>query len=68
MKLPPVIARHARQFGTFAVFVVLCAIISVLTPHFFTVTNLLDDPVVDSFVISAQIATALADARERAES
>ena len=33
----------------------------------FTVTNLLDDPVVDSFVISAQIATALADARERAE-
>ncbi len=33
----------------------------------FTVTNLLDDPVVKSFVISAQIATALADARERAE-
>jgi diguanylate cyclase (GGDEF)-like protein/PAS domain S-box-containing protein len=33
----------------------------------FTVTNLLDDPVVASFVISAQIATALADARERAE-
>ncbi len=33
----------------------------------FTVTNLLDDPVVDSYVISAQIATALADARERAE-
>ena len=33
----------------------------------FTVTNLLDDPVVSSYVISAQIATALADARERAE-
>ncbi|HYN31310.1 MAG TPA: EAL domain-containing protein [Ilumatobacteraceae bacterium] len=33
----------------------------------FTVTNLLDDPVVASFVISAQIAAALADARERAE-
>jgi diguanylate cyclase (GGDEF)-like protein/PAS domain S-box-containing protein len=33
----------------------------------FTVNNLLDDPVLDSYVISAQIATALADARERAE-
>jgi len=33
----------------------------------FTVNNLLDDPVVASYVISAQIATALADARERAE-
>lgn len=33
----------------------------------FTVNNLLDDPVVGSYVISAQIATALADARERAE-
>jgi diguanylate cyclase (GGDEF)-like protein/PAS domain S-box-containing protein len=33
----------------------------------FTVNNLLDDPVVNSYVISAQIATALADARERAE-
>jgi len=33
----------------------------------FTVNNLLDDPVLGSYVISAQIATALADARERAE-
>ncbi len=33
----------------------------------FTINNLLDDPVVDSFVVSAQIATALADARERAD-
>jgi diguanylate cyclase (GGDEF)-like protein/PAS domain S-box-containing protein len=31
----------------------------------FTVNNLLDDPVVQSYVISAQIATALADARNR---
>jgi diguanylate cyclase (GGDEF)-like protein/PAS domain S-box-containing protein len=31
----------------------------------FTVNNLLDDPVVHSYVISAQIATALADARNR---
>ncbi|TFH20371.1 MAG: PAS domain-containing protein, partial [Acidimicrobiales bacterium] len=33
----------------------------------FTVNNLIDDPVVNSYVISAQIATALTDARERAE-
>jgi diguanylate cyclase (GGDEF)-like protein/PAS domain S-box-containing protein len=33
----------------------------------FTVNNLLDDPVVSSYVVSAQVATALADARERAE-
>ena len=31
----------------------------------FTITNLLEDPVVDSYVISAQIATGLSDARER---
>ncbi|HRG55723.1 MAG TPA: ribose ABC transporter permease [Lacunisphaera sp.] len=57
MKLPPVIARHARQFGTFAVFVVLCAVISVLTPHFFTVTNLLN--VAQQTVINALIAVGL---------
>ena len=33
----------------------------------FTVNNLLDDPVVESYVISAQIATSLADARDRVE-
>jgi diguanylate cyclase (GGDEF)-like protein/PAS domain S-box-containing protein len=33
----------------------------------FTVNNLLDDPVVSSYVISAQIATSLADARDRVE-
>ncbi len=33
----------------------------------FTVTNLLDDAVVSGYLVSAQIATALADARERAE-
>jgi diguanylate cyclase (GGDEF)-like protein/PAS domain S-box-containing protein len=33
----------------------------------FTVTNQLDDPVVRSYVISAQVATALADARDRVE-
>jgi ribose transport system permease protein len=57
MKLPPVIARHARQFGTFAVFLVLCAVISVLTPHFFTVPNLLN--VAQQTVINAIIAVGL---------
>ena len=33
----------------------------------FTINNLLDDPVVVSYVISAQIATSLADARDRVE-
>mgnify|MGYP001815124593 FL=1 len=33
----------------------------------FTVSNLLDDPVMNSYVISAQIATSLADARNRVE-
>ena len=33
----------------------------------FTVNNLLDDPVVESYVVSAQIATSLADARDRVE-
>ena len=33
----------------------------------FTVNNLLDDPVVASYVISAQVATSLADARDRVE-
>ncbi len=33
----------------------------------FTVNNLLDDPVVESYVVSAQVATSLADARDRVE-
>lgn len=57
MKLPPVIARHARQFGTFAVFVVLCGVITILTPHFFTVSNLLN--VAQQTVINAIIAVGL---------
>lgn len=57
MKLPPLIARHARQFGTFAVFIVLCTVISCLTPHFFTVANLLN--VAQQTVINAIIAVGL---------
>ncbi|MEM9517068.1 MAG: EAL domain-containing protein, partial [Actinomycetota bacterium] len=33
----------------------------------FTINNLLDDPVVGSYVVTAQIATALADARDRVD-
>jgi len=33
----------------------------------FTVNNLLDDPVIESYIISAQVATSLADARDRVE-
>lgn len=57
MKLPAVVSRNARQFGTFAVFIVLCAVISVLTPHFFTVPNLLN--VAQQTVINAIIAVGL---------
>jgi ribose transport system permease protein len=57
MNLPPLLARHARQFGTFAVFVVLCAVLSCLTPHFFTVANLLN--VAQQTVINAIIAVGM---------
>ncbi|MEO1056133.1 MAG: EAL domain-containing protein, partial [Actinomycetota bacterium] len=33
----------------------------------FTINNLLDDPIVGSYVVTAQIATALADARDRVD-
>lgn len=57
MKLPALVSRHARQFGTFAVFVVLCVVIGVLTPHFFTVNNLVN--VAQQTVINAIIAVGL---------
>jgi len=57
MKPHPMIARNARQFGTFAVFVVLCVVITILTPHFFTVSNLLN--VAQQTVINAIIAVGL---------
>ncbi|HEY5551799.1 MAG TPA: ribose ABC transporter permease [Opitutaceae bacterium] len=57
MRLPPIIANNARQFGTLAVFVVLCGVITILTPHFFTVSNLLN--VAQQTVINAIIAVGL---------
>jgi ribose transport system permease protein len=57
MKLPAVLPAHARQFGTLLVFVVLCAILTVLTPHFLTVSNLLN--VAQQTAINAVIAVGL---------
>lgn len=57
MKLPPVLASHARQFGTLLVFVVLCAVLTILTPHFLTVSNLLN--VAQQTSINAVIAVGL---------
>jgi len=34
--------RHARQFGTAIGLIVLCAVLWILTPHFLTVSNLLN--------------------------
>jgi ribose/xylose/arabinose/galactoside ABC-type transport system permease subunit len=51
------LARNARQFGTFAVFVVLCTVISILSPHFLSVSNLLN--VAQQTVINAIIAVGL---------
>jgi ribose transport system permease protein len=41
-KAKPFVAHHARQLGTFAGLVGLCAVLWVLTPHFLTVSNLLN--------------------------
>lgn len=57
MKLPGPIARHAREAGTLAVFVGLCVLLAVLTPHFLTVTNLVN--VAQQTVINAVIAVGL---------
>lgn len=57
MKMSGVVAAHARQFGTFAVLVALGGAISLLTPHFFTVANLLN--VAQQTVINAIIAVGL---------
>jgi len=57
MKPPPVLLAHARQFGTLLVFLVLCGVLSVLTPHFLTVSNLLN--VAQQTAINAVIAVGL---------
>lgn len=57
MKFKNLLAHYGRQFGTFLVFLVLCAVLSVMTPHFLTVSNLLN--VAQQTVINAVIAVGL---------
>lgn len=57
MKLPPVIVHHARQFGTLAGLLGLGLVLWILTPHFLTVSNLLN--VAQQTAINAIIAVGL---------
>lgn len=57
MKLPRFITANAREAGTFAVLLVLCGVITIFTPHFFTVSNLLN--VSQQTVFNAIIAVGL---------
>jgi ribose transport system permease protein len=52
-----VFAQYARQFGTFAGLVGLCVVLWILTPHFLTVSNLLN--VAQQTSINAIIAVGL---------
>ena len=51
------LSHYARQFGTFAGLVGLCAVLWILTPHFLTVSNLLN--VAQQTAINAIIAVGL---------
>jgi ribose transport system permease protein len=51
------LAANARQFGTLAVLVALCGVITVLTPYFLTVPNLLN--VAQQTAINAVIAVGM---------
>jgi ribose transport system permease protein len=51
------VAGHARQFGTLGGWLVLCAVLWILTPHFLTVSNLLN--VAQQTAINAVIAVGL---------
>ena len=53
----PLIAQYARQFGTFAGLVGLCAVLWILTPHFLTFSNLIN--VAQQTSINAIIAVGL---------
>ncbi|HTX66673.1 MAG TPA: ribose ABC transporter permease [Opitutaceae bacterium] len=57
MKARELIANHARQFGTLAVLLVLGGAISLCTPHFLTVANLLN--VAQQTVVNALVAAGL---------
>lgn len=42
MTLKTYVAQHGRQFGTLVGLLVLCAVMWILTPHFLTISNLLN--------------------------
>jgi ribose transport system permease protein len=56
-KAKPFVSHYARQFGTLAGLVGLCAVLWILTPHFLTVSNLLN--VAQQTSINAIIAVGL---------
>ena len=57
MHYPTLISKYARQFGTFAGLIGLCVVLWILTPHFLTVSNLLN--VAQQTSINAIIAVGL---------
>jgi ribose transport system permease protein len=57
MKSKNLLAHYGRQFGTLLVFFVLCGVLSVMTPYFLTVSNLLN--VAQQTTINAVIAVGL---------
>ena len=57
LKSKPWLAHYGRQFGTFAGLIVLCGVLSQLTPYFLTVSNLLN--VAQQTAINAVIAVGL---------
>jgi ribose/xylose/arabinose/galactoside ABC-type transport system permease subunit len=57
MKLKPFLSHYGRQFGTLAGLFGLCAVLWILTPHFLTISNLLN--VAQQTAINAVIAVGL---------
>jgi ribose transport system permease protein len=57
MKPAMLLSKYARQFGTFAGLIGLCVVLWILTPHFLTVSNLLN--VAQQTSINAIIAVGL---------
>jgi ribose transport system permease protein len=57
MHLQTLFSKYARQFGTFAGLIGLCIVLWILTPHFLTVSNLLN--VAQQTSINAVIAVGL---------
>jgi len=57
VSLASILRQRGRQVGTFAGLIVLCTILWILTPHFLTVSNLLN--VLDQTAINAVVAVGM---------